>query len=213
VPGTWDDVVWGDISAWLRNDAWVEKQLLSEQSQDENTAKAIRLQEFTISQGQNKVAKVRDGFEGGIYSVDEAKRRIAEHQTAVAQAEKEVQRLKEGLRPHASSPADLAVMEQELKTLRESNLHEATFEEKLDIISKLGVKVYPSEDLKSMRIACQLNLSTIQSHNQGDKPDVVKSQADGECKSAIECGKVMFGSPLRIRTQNPSRGKHRWASR
>ena len=68
----------------------------------------------------------------------------------------------------------------ELKTLGYKNRHIATFEEKPDIISKLGVKVYPAEDLKSIKIARQLSLGTIRSHNQADKPDRVKSQADGE---------------------------------
>jgi hypothetical protein len=49
-------------------------------------------------------------------------------------------------------------MRMELKTLRDRNLDEASFEERLDIISKLGIKVYPPEDLKSMRVLCSLTL-------------------------------------------------------
>jgi len=50
-----------------------------------------------------------------------------------------------------------------LKALRDRSLDEATFEEKLDIVSKLGIKVYPSEDLKSMRVVCHVNLEKVQS--------------------------------------------------
>ncbi len=49
IPGMWDDLVWGDICTWLRDDDWVDQQLTSEQSQDENTAKLIRLQEWNTS--------------------------------------------------------------------------------------------------------------------------------------------------------------------
>ena len=51
-----------------------------------------------------------------------------------------------------SSVADIKAMTQELKVLGDRNLEGATFEEKLDIIAKLGIKVYPSEDLKSVRL-------------------------------------------------------------
>jgi hypothetical protein len=51
-----------------------------------------------------------------------------------------------------------------------------------------------SDDLKSMRVLCQLNLEQVQSGEQAGKPDLVKLQADGEYEST-ECGKVLFGSP------------------
>ena len=46
----------------------------------------------------------------------------------------------------------------DLLLLRSQNLEEASFEYKADIIARLGVKVIPSEDLKTRRIACRLNL-------------------------------------------------------
>jgi hypothetical protein len=44
----------------------------------------------------------------------------------------------------------------ELKRLAEANLNGATFKERLDLINKLNLKVYPSEDLKTMRIKCSI---------------------------------------------------------
>jgi hypothetical protein len=38
---------------------------------------------------------------------------------------------------------------------------EATFEEKVGLVAMLGIKVYPSEDLKSRRIVCRLNLMKV----------------------------------------------------
>jgi hypothetical protein len=46
----------------------------------------------------------------------------------------------------------------DLLLLRSQNLEEASFEYKAELIARLGVKVIPSEDLKTRRIACRLNL-------------------------------------------------------
>ncbi len=35
---------------------------------------------------------------------------------------------------------------------------EASFEEKVELIARLGVKVVPTEDLKTRRICCRLNM-------------------------------------------------------
>ena len=50
-----------------------------------------------------------------------------------------------------------------------------------------------------MRGVCQLDFEQVQSDNQSGRREFAKSQAEGECESAIECGKVMFGSPFRIK--------------
>lgn len=195
IPGTWDELVWGDICTWLRDDAWVEQQLMSEQSQDENVEKLIRLQQLKISQARAKIAKVQEGFEGSIYSLDEAKKRIADLQETTAKAEDEIQRLQKAVRARHSSTADINATRDELKALRDRNLDAATFEEKLDIVSRLGIKVYPSEDLKSMRVLCQPNLDQVHSDSWSDKMESNEIQADAECESASECRKVMFGPP------------------
>jgi hypothetical protein len=207
VPGSWDELIWGDICTWLRDDAWVQQQLTSEQSQQESTATLIRLQQFKMSQVQPRIARVQEGFEGGIYGLEEAKKRIAEHQAAIAKAEKEIERLEEGLRARTSSPADLEAMRRELETLRERNLDEATFDDRLDIICKLGLRVYPSEDLKSLRVNCELNLGQVQPTGAHSPTDSVKLQADGESECNIECGKVMFGSPFCMKGNTRAFGK------
>jgi hypothetical protein len=199
IPGTWDELVWGDICTWLRDDAWVEQQLMSEQSQDENVEKLIRLQQFKIFQARAKIAKVQEGFEGSVYSLDEAKKRIANLQETTAKAEDEIQRLQQAVRARRSSTADINATREELKALRDRNLDATTFEEKLDIVSRLGIKIYPSEDLKSMRVLCKLNLDGVHSDTWGDEVESKQMQADGESESAIECRKVMFGPPQVIK--------------
>jgi hypothetical protein len=192
VPGNWDELVWSDICTWLRDDAWVEQQLMSERAQDENVEKLIRLQQLKILQARAKIAKIQEGFEGGIYSLDEAKRRIADLQETTAKAQDEIQRLQKTVQTNRSSTADINAMREELKALRDRNLDATTFEEKLDIVSRLGMKVYPSEDLKAMRVLCELNLDQVHSDTRSGEIESKEMQATGESDLAIECRKVMF---------------------
>ena len=53
---------------------------------------------------------------------------------------------------------NLDSLRQELLSLRSQNLEEASFEEKSELIARLGVKVIPTEDLKTRRICCRLNM-------------------------------------------------------
>jgi hypothetical protein len=57
-----------------------------------------------------------------------------------------------------SMTIDPDALKRELQKLAEKNLDEATFEEKRDVINKLDIRVYPTEDLKTMRIKCGLDL-------------------------------------------------------
>ena len=52
-------------------------------------------------------------------------------------------------------------MRKELIALRNRNLNNATFEEREELVSRLGIKIMSPEDLKSRRICCKLNLKNI----------------------------------------------------
>jgi len=204
IAGTWEDLIWQDICAWLRDDAWVEQQLISEQSRDENIGKLIRLEQLKVSHTSARIAKVQEGFEGGIYTIDEARRRIANQQETITKAESEIQRLHDSMQASSPGKADIEAMKEELRALRDRNLDEATFEDKLDIVSKLGIKVYPTEDLKSTRVVCQLNFEQVQPDRQSCRIEPSEIQeADGECEPQIGCRKVPFGGPLWTRTTDP----------
>jgi hypothetical protein len=51
------------------------------------------------------------------------------------------------------------------------------FVEKRDIINKLGTKIYPTEDLKTMKVKCNLNFGH-----------------DGKSQSSDRCGIIQFAS-------------------
>ena len=81
------------------------------------------------------------------------------------------------------SAIETELLRQELKALRDRNLMESTFEERTDLVAKLGIKVLPSEDLKSRKIFCRLNLVRVNDE---------KEQAG--------FAKLVFGRPYRSRT-------------
>jgi len=98
----------------------------------------------------------------------------------IARAENEVERLQYRIEAPTRSTIDLEVLREELRSLRDRNLDEATFNEKLEIITRLGIKVYPSEDLKSMCVVCRLNLEQGHSVDRDGGIDSSEIQADGE---------------------------------
>ena len=79
------------------------------------------------------------------------------------------------------------MLRQELSTLRNRNLEEASFQERTDLIAKLGIKILPSEDLKSRKILCRLNIAKL---------NTVETVQSGFTK-------VTFGGPLWTRTTDP----------
>jgi hypothetical protein len=157
VPGAWDEAVWDAVYAILKDDSLIQSQLSELTKQHDNIDKLIKLEQQKINQAQAKMAKVREGFEGGLYSLDEAKIKINSYQEAIARAEQEITALKKSTQSDTST-FNTEVLKQEFKRLAQINLENATYAEKQDVISKLGIKVYPSEDLKTMRIRCKLNI-------------------------------------------------------
>ena len=91
----------------------------------------------------------------------EAKARITQHQAAMAVAEEEIRRLQVEAASPIPGAGDLESLREFLRSLRDQKLNGATFEERLDLICKLDVKVYPSEDVRSMRVTCRLGLPTF----------------------------------------------------
>ena len=70
-----------------------------------------------------------------------------------------------------------------LKNLRNLNLEETTFDERLDLVAKLGMMVYPSEDLNTRHIKCGIDIRGMSNLGEQDR-----------------FAKVVYGSAYRIRT-------------
>ena len=161
VPGTWDEEVWEEISVMLQNETWLDQQLTAISSESTDLEKLIRLEKFKINQAEGKIKKVQDGWENEFYTAKESQEKLNAHRDAIARAKSEIKRLEEQMANRGISALEAAQLQQELNALRNSNLDEATFQEKADLIAKLGIKIMPSEDLKSRKILCRINLVKI----------------------------------------------------
>ena len=158
IPSSWDEVIWADLCSLLRDDRWLDAELESLQSEAQAVSKLNRQQEIKASQAQNKISKIQQGFEGGIYSIEQAKSRIAHLNAQAAEAEQESKRLMSRSGNGPASSLELSALKTELRVLRDRNLDQTTFQEKTDIIGTLGLRVFPADDLKTMRVQCQLRI-------------------------------------------------------
>jgi hypothetical protein len=163
--GTWDQDIWEEIAKMLSNDARLDQQLTTELSQNVDLEKLIRLEQFKINEAKTRVSTVQAGWEKGFYPPAEVHTKLAEHREAIVMAESEIERLHAQMANKGLSAVEAELLWQELRELRDRNLQEATFEGKSDLIAKRGIKVLPSEFLKSRKILCRLNL--VKTNNQG----------------------------------------------
>jgi len=173
IPGTWDEVVWDCISAILKDESWIQERLAGMEKQCQDIERLVKLEQLKILQAQNKINKVREGFEGGLYSLDEAKAKVNEYQNIINKAEPEVKRLTD-LIGERESNVDIEGIREELRKLAQENLEQATFTDKREIINKLGIKIYPAEDLKSMKIRCSLSFGDSNSCHESDKCAIIQ---------------------------------------
>jgi hypothetical protein len=148
------------------------------------TTKLIDVEQKKIAQLQAKITRVQAGYEEGIHTAIEARNRINVCQHVITLAQVEVTKLKH-LPGSSSTDSVIDGFKEELESLRQDNLKTATFEDRMRLLRLLNIRVYPSEDLKSVRIKTGLNIESDYV-NLGDNQE--------------NCGKVIFEPPKRIRT-------------
>ncbi len=161
----------------LSDDAWLEQQLVAELSQSADLERLLRMEQFKISQAKLRVSKVQEGWEKGFYTPEEVQTKLAGHREAIARAESEIGRLRDKMANRNLSAGEAELLRQELKVLRDRNLRESTFEDKADLVAKLGIKILPSEDLKSRKIFCRLNLAKV--NEEREQPSFAKMTFGG----------------------------------
>jgi hypothetical protein len=179
IPATWDDVVWDCVYVLLNDASWLEGQITLEKDHSNAASKLVDVEQRKITQLQAKITRVQTGFEEGIYDATEARNRINVCQHAITLAQAEINKLEHQA---GSSTAGSAIdnFKHELESLRKSNLDTATFEDRLHLLRLLNIRVYPSEDLKTVRIKTGLDVDS----------DYVASGDDQN-----HCGKVIFEPP------------------
>jgi len=116
---------------------------------------------------------VREGFEGGLYDLDEAKFKVNGYLEAIKKSEQDVKRI-QGTMSGNNSEINIEELKKQLKEIAQGNLDKATFAEKRDIINKLGIRVYPSEDLRTMKIRCSLNFGNDGNSQPSDRCAIIQ---------------------------------------
>ena len=94
-----------------------------------------------------------------VYTANEVKEKIGAYRDHVSRAETEIHRLQNIMEQKGTSRQSREEALHILETLRDTNLENASFEEQCDLIAKLGIKVYPSEDGKVIRISSTLQFT------------------------------------------------------
>jgi len=158
-----DDIGWDVVSAILKQPDIIEAQLKRQEdsSQIAELTKRMQIEQRKIIKAQAKVLRVQEGYEidPPVYTAQEAEEKIKVHRQMITNADKELQRLRSMAERQRIGKEAAAAARQSLESLRDVNLDTATYAEKRNLIAKLGIKVYPSEDGKSIRIACYAHLS------------------------------------------------------
>jgi hypothetical protein len=90
--------------------------------------------------------------------------------------------LKKQMNASGFTPDGVEKLRLELKKLPDRNMAKVNFEERLDLVASLGIKVYPAEDLKSRRIKCGIDIRGTQKTGEQDG-----------------FAKVVYGRPCRIK--------------
>ena len=119
VPATWDDLVWEDLCSILRDDTWVDQQLLHERAKGDDRDKLLGLLQTRKSRTEAHIRKVQEGYESGVYTIEEAKTRIADLRAAIIKAGEEIEglQLRVGQRSKVARFATVDAMKNELKRL------------------------------------------------------------------------------------------------
>ena len=121
---------------------------------------------------------MQTGYEEGVYDAQEAKTKIKGYQAGILAVENEIKRLS-NKNAEDDGVGSIEALKRQLVRIRRANLALAGFKDKLNIIGFLKVRVYPSEDVKAMKI--KLGLESHQDEITGDKN---------------ACGKVLYAPPL-----------------
>ena len=113
-----------------------------------------------IDQAEAKIRRVHEGYESDppVYTAKEADERIKAFRALISKAEKEQQRLESIMEQQITGQNTIEMMRRSLEEIRNENLENASFSDKQELIARLGIVVYPSEDHKTVRITSKLSV-------------------------------------------------------
>ncbi|MFC1930249.1 zinc ribbon domain-containing protein, partial [Chloroflexota bacterium] len=158
-----DNVVWDCIYALLKQPEWVYQELSKQESDGnvEELQKRIRLEQQKVDRIQYKIRRIQDGYEADppVYITGEVNEKMGVYRNSISHAEMEIHRLEDIMGQKATNKQTKEEALQILGSIRDTNLENASYDEKRNLIAKLGIKVYPSEDGKVVRISSTLQFA------------------------------------------------------
>jgi len=156
--------MWDCLFALLKQPEWVYQQISKQETGGniEELQKRIRVEQQKIERSQYKIRRIQEGYEADppVYTADEVKEKIGIYRDLISRAETEIHRLHEIVEQKAITRQTREEALKILESLRDTNLEKASFDEKRDLVAKLGIKVYPSEDGKIVRISSTLQFAS-----------------------------------------------------
>lgn len=166
-----DNMVWDCVYSLMKQPSLVEEYLSSgnDSKRVNELKKRIGSLKQQIDQAEFKIRRVHEGYESNppIYTAEEVEERISAFRTLISRTEKEKRRLENIMEQYVVGQNTIEMVCQSLEDIRSEKLDNASFSDKQDLIAKLGIVVYPSEDHKTVRISSKLLVF-------GDKPSRYK---------------------------------------
>lgn len=159
-----DQLGWNEIVHLLQSPALVEAQIQRMGKDDDGIRKRIRLEQFHIREAERKIAKIQDDqlADTPVFTRQEAAGKVEELRQVIERANSEIARLYSIAQMAKQSQETLETTKIALEKPREANLESAPFNEKAELVAKLGINIYPCEDLTNIRIFCGLNVTAPQ---------------------------------------------------
>ena len=121
----------------------------------------LRLEQQKIERIQYKIRRIQDGYEADppVYTTGEVNEKMGVYRNLISHAEMEIHRLGDIMGQKATNKQTKEEALQILGSIRDTNLENASYDEKRNLIAKLGIKVYPSEDGKVVHISSTLQFA------------------------------------------------------
>jgi hypothetical protein len=155
-----DKDAWEAIVKMLQDSDLVERQLKGEIKEDDGIKKRIRLELFHKREAERKISDIQDDFFASppLITREEAAEKINRLRASVAKADAEIARLQNMAQVAKQSQETVVAAKKALEALRDLNLKTANFQQQSELVARMGVKIYPDEDLTYIRIYSVLNI-------------------------------------------------------
>jgi hypothetical protein len=159
-----DQLAWDDIIRLVQSPNLIEAKLQGEVKDDGGTQKRIRLELFHKREAERRIDRIQDDqlSEEPTFTKKEAVDKIRELRAIIEKADAEIARLQSIAQAAKQSQEMVEATKRALGKLRDMNLGTASFQQQAELVARLGIKIYPSEDLTYMRMFCGLSITEPQ---------------------------------------------------